>query len=242
MFDFIAQAAEPVITGLDVVKTVDAFYNDAWLRLTGMLFLFGIMVGVVMPLIIQRIQSSSFNKTEKRLKDEIEQIKIETQESIKGEVKALTSKFDEIQKNMEKQIDKRARTNRAEFYGQLALSFGFDLKRKPSRFMFHITAAREFAILKKYESLTDELNLAITTSAGGIHLLSEISTSKTKESAKQTQTIILGQVDKIRKLLEAQGVKDRYSEQLEKIYEICNNLVTVADKPESPEEPKQEHA
>ncbi len=89
MFDFIAQAAEPVITGLDVVKTVDAFYQNAWLMLFGMVVLFGSIIGIVMPLIIQRIQSSSFDKTEKRLKDEIEQIKNETQESIQEEVAAL---------------------------------------------------------------------------------------------------------------------------------------------------------
>jgi len=105
MFDFIAQAAEPVITGLDVVKTVDAFYHNAWLMLFGMVVLFGSIIGIVMPLIIQRIQSSSFDKTEKRLKDEIEQIKNKTQESIQGEVVALRSTFIEIQKNIEKRLD-----------------------------------------------------------------------------------------------------------------------------------------
>ena len=118
MFDFIAQAAEPVITGLDVVKTVDAFYQDAWLKLIGVLVFFGALIGVVMPLIIQRIQSSSFDKTEKRLKDEIEQIKNDTQERIQGEVKVIKSKFVEIQKDIEKRIDEKTRSNRAEFYAQ----------------------------------------------------------------------------------------------------------------------------
>ena len=102
MFDFIAQAAEPVITGLDVVKAVDAFYHNAWVKLVFVFGFFGFLIGVVMPFIIQRIQSSSFDKTEKRLKDEIEQIKNKTQESIQEEVKALRSTFNEIQKNIEK--------------------------------------------------------------------------------------------------------------------------------------------
>ncbi|HUU19752.1 MAG TPA: hypothetical protein VMW72_21555 [Sedimentisphaerales bacterium] len=232
MFDFIAQAAEPVITGLDVVKAVDAFYHNAWLKLVVVFAFFGAMIGVVMPLIIQRIQSSSFDKTEKRLKDEIEQIKNITHLSIQEEVEALRSTFDEIQKNLEKQIDKRTRLNRAEFYHQLATCFSLDSEQKCITFIFHITAAREYATLKDYESLTKELNRAISDSAGEIHLLSATSTAKTKEMSKETQAACLEQVDGIRKMLEGQGAISRYSEQLEKVYEICNNLLIVADKPE----------
>ena len=241
MFDFIAQAAEPVITGLDVVKTVDAFYHNAWLKLMGMFVLFGSIIGIVIPLIIQRIQSSSFDKTEKRLKDEIEQIKNKTQESIQREVEALRSTFDEIQKNIEKRIIKETRSNRAEFYSQLANTFPIGDK-KFITFVFHITAAREFASLKRYESLTDELNRAITVSAGGIHLLSGTETAKSKEMVKDTQAVTLEQVAKLRKMLEGQSVISTYSEQLAKVDETCKNLLIVADKPETPEEPKQERA
>ncbi len=237
MFDFIAQAAEPVITGLDVVKTVEAFYYNAWLMLVGLLALFGSLVVVVMPLIMQRIQSSSFDKTEKRLKDEIEQSKIKTQESIQEEVKVIKSKFDEIQKDIEKQIDKRARSNRAEFYAQLATSFMYIGEGKFSSFLCYITAAREYATLKKYELLTNTLNQVI--SIGGIRLRPGTGTTKSKKEVKKTQTLTLEHVDKLRRILEEQGVEDRYSEQLAKVNEICNNLVTVADEQEPPEEPEQ---
>jgi len=235
MFDFIAQAAEPVITGLDVVKTVDAFYQNAWLMLIG---LFAV-IGIVMPFIIQRIQLSYFDKTEKRLKDEIEQIKNETQESIKEEVETLTSTFVEIQKNIEKKIDEETRLNHAEFYSQMALSFEYDLKNRLSSFNFYIIAAKDYAILKKYKSLTQGFNQAIRVSEGELYILSETSTPETKELAKQNQTMVLGQLDELSKILEEQGVKDRYSEQLTKIYENCENLLIVDDKPEPPEEPKQ---
>ena len=238
MFDFIAQAAEPVITGLDVVKTVDAFYHNAWLMLVGLLALFGTLVVVVMPLIMQRIQSSSFDKTEKRLKGEIEQIKNKTQESIQGEVEVIKSKFVEIQKDMEKKIDIETRSNRAEFYAQLATSYVFINEGKFSSFFFNITAAREYAILKSYEFLTKVLDQAISASAGGIRLRPGTGVTKSIKEVKDAQTLILEKVDKLLRILEEQGVEDRYSSQLAKVYEICNNLVTVADKPEPPEEPK----
>jgi len=229
MFDFIAQAAEPVITGLDVVKTVDAFYQNAWLMLFGMVVLFGSIIGIVMPLIIQRIQSSSFDKTEKRLKDEIEQIKNETQGSIQGEVEALTSKFDEIQKNMEKQIDKRARLNRAEFYSQMATSFTLGGGKKLDTFIFHITSAKELATLKDYGLLTKELDRAI--SAKG-----RICVPYPKGLVnKEFQTRLLKQINGIREALVDQGVISKYSEQLGNIEDFYKKLfVTVADEPESP--------
>ncbi|MBW7992857.1 MAG: hypothetical protein FVQ84_22960 [Planctomycetes bacterium] len=94
--------------------------------------------------------------------------------------------------------------------------------------------------MKDYESLTESLNGAISASAGGLHLSSGTSTAKSIEQAKTTQTITLEQVDGIRKILEGQSVISRYSEQLAKVYEVCNNLVTVADKPKPPlEELKQ---
>ncbi|MGD8785986.1 MAG: hypothetical protein PVJ60_01065 [Phycisphaerales bacterium] len=231
MLNLIAQAAEPVINGLDVVKNVDAFYHNAWLKLIITVVLLGTLIGVVMPLIIQSIQSSSFDKTEKRLKDEIEQIKNETQVSIQREVGVLDCKFVEIQKNLENQIDKKARFNRAEFYGQMALSLEYDAKNKLSSFIFYITAAREFAILKHYKQFTEELNRAISVSKEGFHLLSETSTAKTKEIIKEIQKLYLEQIDELSEMLENQGVKNKYSEQLEKVREICENLTTVVAKP-----------
>ena len=231
MFDFIAQAAEPVITGLDVVKTVDAFYHNAWLMLVGLLALFGTLVVVVMPLIMQRIQSSSFDKTEKRLKGEIEQIKNKTQESIQGEVEDLRSKFVEIQKDIEKRIENETRSNRAEFYSQMASSFTMDFGQEIAAFVFRINSAKEYAVLKDYESVTEQLNRAISEK-GIFRVCPGNNRAEAEELVEKIRTMCLERVDNLRKILEEQGVKDRYSEQLAKVYEICKNLVIVIDKPE----------
>ena len=237
MFDFIAQAAEPVITGLDVVKTVDAFYQDAWLKLIGVLVFFGALIGVVMPLIIQRIQSSSFDKTEKRLKDEIEQIKNETQESIQEEVKVLRSTFVEIQKDIEKKIDIETGFNRAEFYSQLATCFTLVGGQELGTFFFRIISAKENAILKNYEAVTETLNQAISK-VGGFRILPEKELANAEELAEALRTEFIELVDAIRKILEEQGVINRYSELLAKVYDFCKNCIIAADKPETPEEPK----
>ena len=231
MFDFIAQAAEPVITGLDVVKTVDAFYQDAWLKLIGVLVFFGALIGVVMPLIIQRIQSSSFDKTEKRLKDEIEQIKNKTQESIQGEVETLRSTFNEIQNNIEKRIVEETRANRAEFYSQLATSFTLGFGQELGAFIFRIVSAKENAFLKNYEAVTEELNRAISEK-GLIRIFPGKEKAKAEEMAKKFRTMFKEQVDELCRILEEQGVKTRYSEQLAKVYDFCKNVAVVADKPE----------
>jgi len=237
MFDFIAQAAEPVITGLDVVKTVDAFYHNAWLMLVGMLFLFGI----VMPLIIQRIQSSSFDKTEKRLKDEIEQIKNKTLESIQEEVKALKSTFVEIQKNMEKRIVYETRVNRAEFYSQLATSFSLVLGQEFNTFVCRIISAIEYATLKNYDFVTKQLNRIISAKRR-IRVTPGKDKTETEELVEKYRTKVTEQVDKLSKILEEQGVITNYSEQLAKVYDFCKNDVVI-DKPgPPPEEPKQERA
>ena len=82
------------------------------------------------------------------------------------------------------------------------------------------------------------LNQAISFAAEGIDLLYGISTTESIARAKNNQAMCLEQVDDLRKILEEQGVKDRFSEQLAKVYEICENLLIVADKPETPEEQK----
>ena len=237
MFDFIAQAAEPVITGLDVVKTVDAFYQDAWLKLIGVLVFFGALIGVVMPLIIQRIQSSSFDKTEKRLKDEIEQIKNETQGSIQEEVKALTSKFDEIQKNMEKRLDEETRLTRAEFYREMGASLTMDVGQEIGTFIFRIISAREYATLKKYDFVAEQLNQAISKK-DRIFVVTGKGRAEAEEIVETIRAMCSGYVDELSKILEDQGVINRYSELLAKVYDFCKNCIIAADKPETPEEPK----
>ncbi len=230
MFDFIAQAAEPVITGLDVVKTVDAFYQDAWLKLIGVLVFFGALIGVVMPLIIQRIQSSSFDKTEKRLKDKIEQIQNKTQESIQGEVEALRSTFVEIQKNMEKRLDEEVRLIRAEFYGELGSSFSLDVGQEIAAFIFLIISAKEYAALKNYAIVTKLLN-QIISEKDRICVITEKDKAEAEEKVKAVQILCSEYIDELCRILEEQGLKDRFSEQLAEIYEISKNLLTVADKP-----------
>lgn len=230
MFDFIAQAAEPVITGLDVVKTVDAFYQNAWLMLFGMVVLFGSIIGIVMPLIIQRIQSSSFDKTEKRLKDEIEQIKNDTKESIQGEVEALSSTFNEIQKNIEKRIDEETRANRAEFYSQLATSSSYGIGQELVTFMFRIFSAREYAALKDYEAVTVALNRICSQKI--IRVPPGKEKAKAEKLAEGIRTHFLKLVDGLRKILEEQGVINRFSELLAKVDDFAKNSAIVADKPE----------
>ena len=190
MFDFIAQAAEPVITGLDVVKTVDAFYQNAWLMLFGMVVFLGSIIGIVMPLIIQRKQLSSSDKTEKRLKDEIEQIKNETQESIQEEVKVLRSTFVEIQKDIEKKIDIETGFNRAEFYSQLATCFTLVGGQELGTFFFLIISAKENAILKNYEAVTETLNQAISK-VGGFRILPEKELANAEELVRKIPVAIL---------------------------------------------------
>ena len=228
MFYLLAQAVEPVINGLDVVNKVDAFYQNAWVKLIIMVAILGSLIGVVIPLIIQRIQLSSFDKTEKRFKDEIEQIKSETQVSIQKEVGVLKSKFDEIQKNMEKKIDEKTRSNRSEFYEQMAINLDYDGNNPVCSFMFYIFAARDCAILKEYESLTRLFNQAISIPEENMKILTKTSTAETKESLKETQKSILDDIDEICKILKEQNAISKYSEQLAKVREICENLTTVA--------------
>ena len=138
MFNLIAQATEPVITGLDVMQAVDAFYQHAWLMLTALLVFFGSLIVIVMPLIMQRIQSSSFNKAEKRLKDEIEQVKNKTEDSIQEKLDSTKREIDKIQKDLTVRIDKETRSNRAEFYSQLGVLFSMDFGQKSFSFILQI--------------------------------------------------------------------------------------------------------
>ncbi len=162
-----------------------------------------------------------------------EQIKNKTQESIQGEVEALSSTFDEIQKNIMRRIEVETRSNRAEFYSQLAASFTMGFEQEFVAFIFRIFSAREYATLKSYDGLTQVLNHAISEKG-----LIRIPPGKEKERAKAEKlaegmrTTCLEEVDKLRKILEEQGVKNRFSELLAKVDDFCKNFVLVADKPE----------
>ncbi len=216
MFYLIAQVAEPVITGLDVVQAVDAFYQHAWLMLAGLLIFFGSMIGIVMPLIMQRIQSSSFSKTEKRLKDEIEQVKNKTEDSIQEKFESTKREIDKIQKDLETQIDKETRFNRAGFYSQLGVLFSMDFGQKTSSLVLRITSATEYAVLKQYDHVTEELNRAISEEYR-INILPGKEMSRAEKVAEELITMLLKQVDGLREILEEQGVKGRFSEQLAKV-------------------------
>ena len=57
-------------------------------------------------------------------------------------------------------------------------------------------------------------------------------TAKAEEIAEKIRTACLEQVDVIRKILEEQGVKNRFSELLAKVDDFCKKAVIVADKTE----------
>lgn len=224
MFNLIAQAAEPVITGLDVVQAVDAFYQHAWLMLAGLLVFFGSMIGIVMPLIMQRIQSSSFNKTEKHLKDEIEQVKNETEDSIQEKLESTKCEIDKIQKDLMTQIDKRSRSNRAEFYSQLGILSSIEFGQKFFSFSLRIIAAKDYAILKRYDEVTEELNRAVSKKFS-VHIISGDKKTEIDDVIRGVRTMLSGQIDELCKILEDNGVRDRFSEQLAKVYDVCNSFM-----------------
>ncbi len=230
MFYFIAQAAEPVINGLDVVKAVDDFYQHAWLMLTVLFALFGSLIVIVMPLIMQRIQSSSFNKAEKRLKDEIEQIKKTTQESVQETIESTRREIDEIQKDLVTQIDNKTRLNRGEFYSILARLFSFGFGQHNAPCICHLVAASEFAFLKHYGHVTEELDLAISTEFS-IHVGPGRVESKIRKEAESFRAKLLKIIDEIGEILEAQGVKDQFSEQLAKVRDTCTHGELIVDNP-----------
>ncbi|MCK4603037.1 MAG: hypothetical protein KAU28_11260 [Phycisphaerae bacterium] len=45
---------------LDIIEKVDSFYNNAWLKLMGLVAVGGVVIGVVLPIVLERRQSRSF--------------------------------------------------------------------------------------------------------------------------------------------------------------------------------------
>lgn len=51
---------QPMVAGLEVVKKVDAFYQSAWTLLVAAFALGGVIIGVLVPYVMQRLQVESF--------------------------------------------------------------------------------------------------------------------------------------------------------------------------------------
>ena len=240
----IVQAAEPVINGLEIAKQVDSFYFNAWIMLMGSLTALG-SVGAFMLYRTKRQQLASFKETEERLKVEIEKIKTETKKEtkeeakkdVKTEVKALKAeiehlktvteegvleeigsidqRFDEKQKKLE-ELDKEIRTNRGEFYGQMANIFEIEFKKVGVAILFRITSMIEYAEIRDYEQITKGLNFILSYE------------DKIKTNA-ETKTGLLDRVAEIRKILIKQDKIIEFAGQLRKLEEWIENAVVVEE-------------
>ncbi len=59
------------VPALDIIEKVDAFYHKAWLKLVIIITGLILTVGIIVPLVIQHLQSKSFEAAKKELKDDI---------------------------------------------------------------------------------------------------------------------------------------------------------------------------
>jgi len=71
MLFFIAQM-EP--NAIDIVNKVESFYQSSFTMLVAVLTIGLVIVGIVIPLVINRFQIRSFDRAEKRLRDEIKEL------------------------------------------------------------------------------------------------------------------------------------------------------------------------
>lgn len=101
---------------LDIINKVDIFYNNAWTKLATTVTIFFLLVGVVVPLIIQWYQKRELKHSEENLKSEnlvqiskaLEKLK---QDILDESSKALKALKEEIQNDYSEAIILLTRTN-----------------------------------------------------------------------------------------------------------------------------------
>ena len=113
---------------LDIIEKVDAFYQNAWLKLMALVAIGGALVGVVMPIILERRQSKSFDRTKKELDDEIARVHA----ALKNDIEQVTEQRNEAETRMLAKVAdefnnaQKASGEFAEHVGQEILLQGFN--------------------------------------------------------------------------------------------------------------------
>lgn len=213
------------INGLEIVNRVELFYNRAWRKLLITLGLFGFVVTIIMPYILQRIQLASFKETEYRLKEEIRD---ETKENVKKEIDTITKKFDESREELVKQINKAINGTRAELYGQLGTSL-LDKNMQPVLgILFQLVSARDYIKVEKDKFADIRLDSIIS-------LEKNIKIERSPENEKlieEIRTVLLGKVAEIREELTKRNKIAEFKSQLMKVEEWIRTHIFIFDKPE----------
>jgi hypothetical protein len=67
MLEILGQTTQPAVDALEIMSKVDQFYGSAWNALVGILGVGLVLVGIIVPLIVPRLQQRSFDGAEGRL-------------------------------------------------------------------------------------------------------------------------------------------------------------------------------
>ena len=95
MFGILAEAAQPVVTGADILEKVSSFFYIAWGMLLAMVVLVAGVVGWLVPWWISRAQKRSFDLKEKDLLDRIDTQREEAERQIEQLEQRLIQKMKE---------------------------------------------------------------------------------------------------------------------------------------------------
>jgi len=111
MIDRILSAQMVQIDPMQLIEQVEVFYNNAWDKLVIFVSIIFIVLGVILPIILQRLQKRSFNL-------EKEDIKKELKEYVdllgKNVSLSIDKRFEEENKILEEDFKVRMEGNRAE--------------------------------------------------------------------------------------------------------------------------------
>lgn len=102
---------------LEILEKVDGFYSRAWVMLIGAAAIGGVIVGIIVPAVLAKLQQHSFEKTEEHFRTDAYQVR----EDFRAEIATMREGFANELKSLEKQVTDNARR---ELYAHAGAFFG----------------------------------------------------------------------------------------------------------------------
>ena len=229
MYGIIEQLAPQVVDAIDVLTKVDQFYHNAWLKLLYVVGIGGFIIGVIVPLVVQRIQQASFKSAETRFEAELDKVKGEYVEDLRRVSAEAQDQLNKTVTDLVQRTTKRIRGSSGNFYGFLAMILPDTVVGPAARVLLYIFSAYEFASAEADSMLEMALDYAVTQADSALNMTSDdaVNVGDTTRLFAMSKDILTGlesQIDEIELMIKKGNLQQGHLVRLRSLREKMRKI------------------
>lgn len=198
---------------LTAIKDVQQFYQDSFTNLLWLVGIIFVLMGVVMPLVLQWLQSRSFDKKEKEILEKFR----EEIDAVKADLK---SEIDSVKTELKQEAEKESTRITAEMLMSHAANLGLTSSNIYEIVLLSLRAAYRFAKLRD----TNRLETAIGVASVYKEEINQNLIPYPLKERKECVRLLLEDCENILEELKDKQFDTKYFEQVFAIRDVVNKI------------------